>query len=419
MKLTLNIIIFIASVVSVMPSASAAVSDTLRIALEKEHQPVNYGESLWMRGRKKLFRSPENPAIIDSVMSSQNEQLRMMIVFNTDSTVTYRFDRQKNNGRINSDLSITVAIDSMRQYRLRGRGQAEGIIPKWYVGEYNLSGIDYSIWTNPTANVTYNADSMIFLNDFQVSSTIGNVYKGKLPTVSGQYVFTIHRNLENPNKRYATGFPYPCIIVNGKYEDNGGYRPDILNGARYKRLKGIGDTVTISPDLNYRIDSITSSFSELILTKVMKQSENEILPEKAFGELKPYLERAREEKKILLVDFWGTWCGPCVGSMPRLKKIEEQYGDKLFPLAVCVDQETNRENADKILDRNGIKGERIFADIQRPGDLVGSLNITTFPTYMLVDADGRIILRGSGTECLDYIDRFLSKRQPTISQNEY
>ena len=46
------------------------------------------------------------------------------------------------------------------------------------------------------------------------------------------------------------------------------------------------------------------------------------------------------EGKVMLLNFWATWCGPCVGEMPAFEKLQETYGEDLALLAVnCGEDE--------------------------------------------------------------------------------
>ena len=55
--------------------------------------------------------------------------------------------------------------------------------------------------------------------------------------------------------------------------------------------------------------------------------------------------------KWVLLDFWGYWCGPCVGSMPDLMKLHEEFGDKgLVVIAVHDDSVDSVEELDKNLE---------------------------------------------------------------------
>lgn len=41
-----------------------------------------------------------------------------------------------------------------------------------------------------------------------------------------------------------------------------------------------------------------------------------------------------EKDKLLLLDFWATWCGPCIASFPHLEKLQEKYNDDLQIIAI-------------------------------------------------------------------------------------
>lgn len=54
---------------------------------------------------------------------------------------------------------------------------------------------------------------------------------------------------------------------------------------------------------------------------------------------------SEQSGKVVLLNFWATWCGPCVGEMPALEKLQKEYGDEVAVLAVnCLeDEETVRQ----------------------------------------------------------------------------
>lgn len=54
---------------------------------------------------------------------------------------------------------------------------------------------------------------------------------------------------------------------------------------------------------------------------------------------------SEQSGKVVLLNFWATWCGPCVGEMPAFEKLQKEYGDEVAVLAVnCLeDEETVRQ----------------------------------------------------------------------------
>ena len=96
--------------------------------------------------------------------------------------------------------------------------------------------------------------------------------------------------------------------------------------------------------------------------------------------------------KLVYIDFWATWCGPCKGEIPFMTKLEEEYaGNKdIVFVSVSVDKEADRQKWLDMVKEKGMKGVQLFT-----GDLKGQVSepyhINTIPRFVLVGRDGKLI----------------------------
>ncbi len=96
--------------------------------------------------------------------------------------------------------------------------------------------------------------------------------------------------------------------------------------------------------------------------------------------------------KVVLLDFWGTWCPPCVESVPALRDVHKRYGkDKFVMIAVSTDN-------DEDVWRSFIAKERMVWPqyLDRERSMVRKFDVDSFPTYILIDHEGVIRYRSSG-----------------------
>jgi thiol-disulfide isomerase/thioredoxin len=106
---------------------------------------------------------------------------------------------------------------------------------------------------------------------------------------------------------------------------------------------------------------------------------------------------ANRRGRLVLLDFWGTWCGPCLRAVPEISRLHSTYaGSGLEVVGVACERGSPADNARRVRDtRQRLKiGYRlVLAD--PPDRCQDQFHITGYPTLVLLDGDGTIIWRGT------------------------
>jgi thiol-disulfide isomerase/thioredoxin len=100
----------------------------------------------------------------------------------------------------------------------------------------------------------------------------------------------------------------------------------------------------------------------------------------------------RTAGKVVLVDFWASWCAPCKASFPAYSRLQAAYGARgLEVVAVSVDEDASAFSAFVA------KLKPAFATLNDPGHrLVGMVKVPTMPTSYLIDRGGKVRFMHAG-----------------------
>jgi thiol-disulfide isomerase/thioredoxin len=97
--------------------------------------------------------------------------------------------------------------------------------------------------------------------------------------------------------------------------------------------------------------------------------------------------------KVVYIDVWATWCGPCKKEIPHLKTLEKEYhGNKdIVFLSISIDAQKDWKKWKDFIIKEDLKGIQLFAGDRAQKDLKTPYRIIGIPRFILIGKDGSII----------------------------
>lgn len=232
--------------------------------------------------------------------------------------------------------------------------------------------------------------------------------------LQGIFKLDNHDIVINENKLRHTDSLRPEEKLNQKSN----FRIFILNDTVFPQNSRIGDTISV---VNKKI-----YLKEVRENKLVLQDLGELSDSSRVGAYLPDLYSAclSDNKiiylndlmkgKFVFIDFWGSWCNPCIASIPKLKALHNKIKGRtdILMLGVALEEKEELEKLKKIIKEYFIEWTNVwskYSDRKLLTSIHGKLMIDQFPTYMIIDKDGKIVYKKNRMyNTQDAIDSFMN-----------
>lgn len=119
--------------------------------------------------------------------------------------------------------------------------------------------------------------------------------------------------------------------------------------------------------------------------KAMKTAAGTAAPDFALQEVAtPNLSNLKG--KVVLLNFWATWCRPCLKKMKDMKPIQEELGNNVTFVHIAFDK--NQEHWESFIDKHGYDGIHLLAPAGINSEIAQKYDVKALPQYFIIDKNG-------------------------------
>ena len=124
-----------------------------------------------------------------------------------------------------------------------------------------------------------------------------------------------------------------------------------------------------------------------------------------------YLTLKELRGKVVVLEFWATWCQPCHEAMPALKHLAKAMAGEPFVM-IGVSADHSREEASHYVDKEALGWPQVWDE---RGRITQTFGVSSFPTRLLINHDGRIVHRESAWNSRTGLDDLSSEARKALA----
>ena len=118
--------------------------------------------------------------------------------------------------------------------------------------------------------------------------------------------------------------------------------------------------------------------------------------------------------KVVVLDFWGTWCPPCVASVPELRNLHKRFSKDAAFVMIGVSSDRDENAWRDFTDKNKMVWPQTR---DKEGRIMGAFNIRAFPTYVVIDHEGIVRFQRTGWQAPGVLDDVIKRHIKLATQN--
>jgi thiol-disulfide isomerase/thioredoxin len=126
--------------------------------------------------------------------------------------------------------------------------------------------------------------------------------------------------------------------------------------------------------------------------KLVRRATPQAMPDLTFAAADGTPHRLSEWRgKVVVLNLWATWCGPCKAEMPALDRLQAKLGSDAFAVLTISQDRTGPEKPAAFLAANGIAHLPLYIDAK--AEATQALRASGLPTSLILDREGREVAR--------------------------
>ncbi len=197
---------------------------------------------------------------------------------------------------------------------------------------------------------------------------------------------------------YATAFAFPLERVDPEHREQLRRKLGSVYIARYQSEKGLGDLVMSRYD--ELLNSLSSRFDSATPAAVFRNALDSTIDRLDGSKLR----LADFRGKVVVVDFWATWCGPCRVAGELMERVAANLKDQTDAVFLAINTDENRENVPAFVER-----QRWKIPVAYSSGLDRTFAVHSLPTFLIFDRNSKVVYRQDGVDPETFVSTMESK----------